>query len=442
MPRAGHGLKPHPHGLKLALALSLAGVAATASPAASQEPRPVTLDEAVALAVERSPSAIAARGGVRVARADALEARGAWLPALNLGLSYTNSSNQRFDQASGQLVSESYTAQARASYELFAGGRRIADIRAALARLHAAEASERGEQFATALETTRIFYAAAAAEELLGAAQQRLERARRQLDFARTRLLVGTATRSDVLRAELETEEAELAMVDAESELSTSRLMLARQIGSESPVRPAAGVLPELVPELPPLDELLALAESSAPAALAAREDLAAAEAEKRASQTVYLPSLVASGGYDWFAFEWPPDEQSWTLRLTASLPLFDGFRREAAVSRAEAARRTAEAVARDALLGVRVSVEDAARQVTASGRRIEIARRALELAEEDLRVIEERYQIGAATILDLQASQVALADAEAGWIRARQELGVAVAALEAEIGQSVVSGS
>jgi outer membrane protein TolC len=74
--------------------------------------------------------------------------------------------------------------------------------------------------------------------------------------------------------------------------------------------------------------------------------------------------------------------------------------------------------------------------QIDTATRRVEIARRALAVAEEDLRVIEERYQLGAATILDLQTSQVALADAEVEWVRARQELGVSVVSLEAELGE------
>ena len=72
------------------------------------------------------------------------------------------------------------------------------------------------------------------------------------------------------------------------------------------------------------------------------------------------------------------------------------------------------------------------------AARRVQIARRALELAREDLRVIEERYRIGVATILDLQTSQVALAEAEIEWVRVRQDLGVAVAALEAVLGEPI----
>ncbi len=68
----------------------------------------------------------------------------------------------------------------------------------------------------------------------------------------------------------------------------------------------------------------------------------------------------------------------------------------------------------------------------------MDIARRALELAREDLRVQEERYQIGSATIIELQTSQVALAEAESNFVRARQQLGVAVATLEAVLGERI----
>jgi outer membrane protein len=68
----------------------------------------------------------------------------------------------------------------------------------------------------------------------------------------------------------------------------------------------------------------------------------------------------------------------------------------------------------------------------------VAISSRAVELAREDLRVQEERYQIGATTILELQSSQIALTDAEIASVRARQALGVAVAQLEAVLGERI----
>jgi outer membrane protein TolC len=396
----------------------------------------VTLEDAIRLALEHDPAAVAAEGTVASTEADLLEARGAWLPGLSMNSTYANSSNQRFDQSTGRLVSESYTAAASASYEIFDGGRRVFHHRSVNARLRSAGANYRAQRFQTILRTTEWFYGAVAAEELVGVAAQRLERARQQLAFAGTRLEVGTATRSDILRAELEVGNAELALVDAESALRSARLRLGRLLGVEGGVEPAAGVLPDRAPELPPGGELVRRAELSSPEVLAARASLDERRAARWALRTVYLPTLRLTGGYDWFSYQFPPDQKSWSLRLTASLPIFNGFQREANAARAAIAERTAQARARDAGLAARVAVEDAAQEIGSEERRVEIAQRAVELAHEDLRVQEERYQIGNATIIELQTSQVALADAAAAQVRARQALGVAIARLEAVLGE------
>ena len=421
-------------------ALLLAGASLVfAGRAVAQEGvRIVTLEEAIAGALQYDPNAVAAEAAVTRAEADLLQIRGAWLPSVTFNTGYGNSSNERFDQASGRLISESYTAQTAASYEIFSGGRWLSQQRSVRADVVASSAEQVAQRFRTILSTKERYFAAAAAAELVGAAEQRLERARQQLEFAEMRLEVGTATRSDLLRAELEVGNAELAVLDAESGLRSARLQLARQIGVDDQVQPVADALPVRAPGIPDVEALAARAEASSPAVIAANASAIARQADVRAGYSNYLPTLRASGGYDWFAFDWPPSQRSWSLRLTASLPVFNNFQREATNTRARAAARVAESRARDAQLAARVSAEDAGRELTNAQRRVEIAQRAVELAQEDLRVQEERYQIGNATILDLQASQVALADSEVAWVRARQALGVSTARLEAVLGSTI----
>lgn len=399
-------------------------------------PRAVTLDEAIRLALENDPAAVASEVAVSNASAGLLQARGAWLPSINVGSGYANSSNERFDQVSGRLVSQNYSAQVSANYTLFSGGRRIAQHRAAGAQLDAAEADLRAQRFTTTLRTTELYYAAAAAEALVAIADQRHERAQQQLGFARTRLEVGTATRSDVLRAELEVGNAQLAQVDAQAARRSAWLRLGRVLGLSDGARPADSALPEGAPELPPLDELVARAGARSPEVVASRAQAESASASRWAARTAYLPSVGLSSSYDWFAFQFPPDQESWSLRLSVSLPVFNGFQREANIARANATERLARARARDAEIAVRIAVENGVTEVRAAEQRIQIAERAVELAREDLRVQEERYRIGNATIVELQTSQVALADAEIALIRARQELGTAVARLEATLGE------
>lgn len=420
------------------LLLAIAAVVWLPLPVWSQTPeaRRITLEEALQLSFRNNPVTVAAEGQVRTAEATRLEALGSFLPTLNVNSAYANSSNQRFDQATGRLISTSYSAQTTAAYDVFTGGRKVAAYRAANARLDAADASLRAAQFQTALATTAAYYDAAASAELQRVAERRLERARQQLEFAEIRLEVGTATRSDVLRAELEVANAELALIDAESDARSARLTLGRQVGLGGEVQPVEAALPEAPPALPPVEELAARAEVSSPSAVSAQRAEAAARTDRLSSYTNYLPSLRLTGGYDWQSPTYPPRDQSWSLRLTASLPVFNGFQREAQIARANAAERTAEARARDAALAARAGAIDAAQQVESAGRRVETARRTVALAEEDLRVQEERYQIGVATIVELQTSQLALAEAEASYVAARQQLGVAIASLEAVLGE------
>lgn len=413
--------------------------ATLASAAGAQEPTTtVTLAEALRLSLERMPAMVAAGAAVRNAEADLLQARGSLLPTVTANSFYGNSSNQRFDQTTGKLVSENYTAQLQTTYDIFTGGRRYAQLRIAGADLDAAEAEHRAQRFQTILLTTQAFYAAAAAEDLLRVAEQRLARAQQQMEFARTRLEIGTATTSDALRAELEVGNAEVAVIDARSALRNSTLQLGRQIGVADDVHAASEALPSAAPALPPLADLVARALRASPDVIASEASLESSRMARLSSYTSYLPTLRFTGGYDWTAFDFPPEERSWSMRLTASLPVFNGLQREANLQRARAALSIAEARARDAAIAARVAVEAAASEVESAGRRVTISDRAIELAREDLRVQEERYQIGAATILELQASQVALSEAEIAAVRARQTLGTAVAQLEAVLGTSI----
>ena len=209
---------------------------------------------------------MAAAGAVSSARADLLQSRGALLPNINANGIFANSSNQRFDQATGQLVSQNYTTQLQGSYEVFGAGRRFANLRASGAGVDAAEARYRAQTFQTILQTTSLFYAAAAAADLVQVAEQRHERAQEQLDFAKVRLDLGTATASDLLRAEIEVANAELAVVDSRANLRTSELELGRQVGSDVAVHPAPESLPDRAPDLPPTDELVRRALGSSPA--------------------------------------------------------------------------------------------------------------------------------------------------------------------------------
>jgi hypothetical protein len=140
------------------------------------------------------------------------------------------------------------------------------------------------------------------------------------------------------------------------------------------------------------------------------------------------------TGGYDWFAFDFPPEQRSWSMRLTASLPCSTTSSARRRCS-ARGGGAVAEARARDAR-SRRASPSSRRRGDRVGRARVAIADRAVCSRARTCACRRSATAIGVATILDLQTSQVALSDAEIAAVRARQALGTATARLEAILGQ------
>src|SRR5256886_14438580 len=100
------------------------------------------------------------------------------------------------------LKPEPYSVQAAvsASYDLFTGGQKLAELTRSGAALDAAHAGELQARFASALLTEAAYYAVLAGTELLRVARERVQRAEQQLAVARARVTSGAAVQTDSLQ--------------------------------------------------------------------------------------------------------------------------------------------------------------------------------------------------------------------------------------------------
>jgi outer membrane protein TolC len=128
----------------------------------------------------------------------------------------------------------------------------------------------------------------------------------------------------------------------------------------------------------------------------------------------------------------------NWSFRFSLSWTIFNGFQREGQIVNAGVQRDNAQARAADTRRDVHAQVIRLTADLESAWRAIEIADGSLIAAQEDLRVQQERYGVGAATIVELLTSQVALDEAEVEVVRARYDYVVARAQLEALIGRSL----
>lgn len=432
----------------------LASSALTAAPVRGQEPAAdptpiedapettLTLEEAVTRALAVSPAMAQADGGVRSAEADRRAAFGAYLPTVNVNTNASRSSTQRINQATNTTETgsaSSYNAGLSAGVDLWNGGRRGANIDDARAAVDAAEAVARQRRFGVALDAKTAFYDVLRREELLRVSRSRIRRAEESLSAAERRLQVGTATRSDVLRSRLELNDARQAELTERTAWIVATYALGRVTGIDDRV----GAEPQDVGVRPlavTAEELRQIVEESSPDVLSAEAGLRSAGAGVDVARAGYFPTLRASSNLNWFNRElsFADGTSSWNLGFSVSLPVFNGFQRETAVTRARVAEDVARFQVRDARRAARVDLERLLGALRLAQERVELTAEAVEVAREDLRVQNERYRLGASTILDLITSQLNLAQAETDEIAARYDYQIARAELEALVGREL----
>ena len=403
----------------------------------------VTLDEAVQRALVRSPQMAQSEQSVSNAQLTHRQSWGSFLPSLSASSSGSLRSTSRFDPNTDRIVegsSDSYSASLSASYTVFQGGRRFAEMSAARADLNAAEARRIDQRFQVALQTKQLFFAALRQDELLEVARQRVTQAQQTLDLVRTQIRVGTGTVSDSLRARLDLVNARQTVLEFETALRAARFALGRQIGEGRPVEPVRPGSLEPTPLGLSDEEVYVLAEEESPSVRAARESTESAAAAVRSAKTAWFPSLSLSSGYSWANQDasLAGGTTSWSLSMRASYPIFNGFQRGSTIDRAQFAQRVSRLQEDDSRLAARQEADAALQELRTAEQAIAIAEEANLVAQEDLRVVTERYRVSVATILDLVTSQISAAQAAADVVTSRYDYLLARAQLEAVLGREL----
>ena len=143
--------------------IAAGAVAFQATPLAAQlvdgTQETITLDEAMAMALVRSPTMAQSELQVENAATDRTTAVGAFLPSLSVSSGASLRSQDRFDATTDRIVSgsaDSYNAGVSTSLALFSGGRRFADLDRSRADLLAAQAQRDDQRFQVTLQTKRF----------------------------------------------------------------------------------------------------------------------------------------------------------------------------------------------------------------------------------------------------------------------------------------------
>ena len=435
-----------------------------AAPLEAQEPRVLSLEDALELARQNNPVLRQAINNLELTPAGMRAAWGAFLPDLSLDFGTGVTLNRRLQaedffgnpiaNPNVEWVTTSSSSQTlSAGIALFEGGGRFHQRGAERARGVARERSVEAELTDTYERVANSFYQTMRHSDLLELELAILEGKRVDLESARRLFGLAAGTQVDVLGAELEVQRQERAVREAENENVKALLSLRTEIAAPGMGEfTTRGIPPEpFDPETLDGAALISRALDSSPRLRQRQAEVDVGRASLSAQRSTRWPTLrlgtnfyQQAWGEDYAAAFDPysTDSRYASARVSVSLPVFTGFSTERNIAEAQVQLANAEEQMRQTRLETERDVRSRLIDLRGAWDSYRLAERSSEIAEERLRLAREAYRLTTVTFSDLQLAIEGAANERRTAINARYDFAVARIALEQVVGGPLDGGT
>lgn len=314
----------------------------------------------------------------------------------------------------------------------------IDKFRAAGETVKAAEFSYRDARDTVVLAVGANYLLVIAQESRVEATQAELDTAQALYQLASDQESAGLAPNIDTLRARVQLQAQEEALIQAENALEKQRIALARVIGL--PVRQKFHLV-NRVPYSPVPEIALGAAYDLA---LATRSDYKAAQAQLRAAELRrtaawkgYLPTVGLSGTYGVLGYHPDAMAPNYSAGATLYIPIFQGGRVLADMRESEAILKERQALADNLKARIEQEVEDSILDLRAAARQVDVAKTGLELAHQALAQSQDRFAAGVTNNVEVIQAQQQLASANQQYIAGLYAHNIAKVLLARSIGNT-----
>jgi HAE1 family hydrophobic/amphiphilic exporter-1 len=248
--------------------------------------------------------------------------------------------------------------------------------------------------------------------ERVRVAKQAVTQKEKQLETTRNRRAAGVATDLDVLRFEVDFENARVQQLSEEgqADLARGRLnaVLVRPIGS--PVEPT-NRLEYMAMDISP--------EEAVAEAWSRRPEVKQVDLEERIrdyavgiAKAESQPSLDFNGSFGWSTRKtsdfFTNDFQKWSAGVVLTVPVFDGLRTAGKVAQARAERNMVAQTKIALENQIRLEAKDAVDRLSVAKRVLQATELNVKQSQKALEMVEANYKFGAATLLDVIDAQAA----------------------------------
>jgi outer membrane protein len=431
----------------------------------------LTLDGCIELALKKNEDVIRARNMVKTADGALWRAAGEFLPSISASGSASQTHTERFTETDSGFailapftdsarippdtilivpfsetyevggVSKSYSIGASANLTVFDGGRNVFNYLGARADKRFYEFQADASEQVIIFSVKQYYFSYLKAVEQMKISQEAVKRGEEQFKLANSRYEVGSAPKSDVLKAKVQYGNDKLGLIAAENAQKISRANLAYLIGLDVNTDIDFATDFQRRKYEGTEAEALDIGLKRHPELLAEEQGLASARHNLRSAYGAYLPTLSVGVSRNWSNSKWNEvaklrsEDASWRINTTLSIPIFSNFLRKSSVTAAKVGLNNAQSSYNYARNYVALEIKEAYLDINRSREALNVAAENVLAAEEDMSLVQEKYNLGAATILELLDAQVSLVTAQNLKVEADFDYNLAVARLEKAMG-------
>ena len=409
----------------------------------------ITIDDAIAIALENNYALKQAKNELDLADDLIFSEKADFLPSVSASMNGSRTTGQQFifDRFSEGLdpfvdiSSQSISGGMNASINLFTGFNNILTLKSSQSNKESREQQYERAKELVIFNTATRYLQVLLDKELLAIAKQNLETSTTQLEQVQAQVELGARPMVDLFNQEAQVANDELVVTQRENTQALNSLLLIRQLEID-PLGTYDFIVPDLtLNDLPWVDlNLKTLVDE----ALSIRSDILSAEAsilslryQTQVTKNSLLPTLRASasvssrysdqysiaGSEVSFSDQFFDQQVNRSLGLSFSVPLFNNWNRIYSIQSSQVQLKNAELNLDNSKMQVIQEVTQAYNDYSSYVKQLDASEKSLVASERAFQTQQERYNLGASTLIELTQAQSAFVSAQSSYTQALYNL-------------------
>jgi outer membrane protein len=419
--------------------LGIAVVVLLLSTAALVNAEIYSLDKCIEIAVQRNASIVAAKNNFEASKFYVYNSYGRLLPSVSI----TTSQSEYWEPQYGKSQSASGGITFRESFGGF-GLANYADIKGQRAQRNSNYYGYVGTRQTIILAVKDAYYNLIKTAMLVDVANDAVKRGDEQLKVAQSRYDLGSAALTDVLKAKVLRSNAKLDLITAQNNYKLAKANLNSVMGIDiSQEFDVNQDLPANSVEIT-YDQALNQALTDNASYKKSSYDMAVAKSELCAAKTNFLPDLSFTVNYgtgankyfNLFNNDYMAPNATRSVGFSVSYNLFNNLGDVASLVAAKKGMNTAKVKYENSRNDVTLEVKQAFLDVQQNKEKITLNDESVAAAQEDLNIVREKYNLGAATIIEVLDAEVSFKTAQTNKVQALFDYNLAISRLEKAMGK------